>query len=87
MRDLDFEGVGLDSNNYVGRINHIEIPHERSRQRNDALKEAEQTISRSELGKLMRIARPGAIFDASADAQTIYAGEMFNISEEKNISR
>ena len=59
-------GIISDYNNYEGRINQIEIPHERARRRNDALtEEEEQTILRSKLGKLMwvaRIARPGAIY-------------------------
>ena len=48
--DPDSEGIILDPDNYEGEINHIEISHERKRRRNDALTEAEQTISRSELG-------------------------------------
>ena len=53
--------------------------------RNDALTE-EQSILRSELGKLMRIARiglPGAIYDASAAAQTFAGGEMADLQIEK----
>ena len=48
--------------------------------------ENEQTELRSELGKLMwvaRIARPGAIYDASAAAQTISVEEMKCFSEEE----
>ena len=43
------------------------------------LTENEQTILGSELGTLMwiaRIARPGAIYDASAAAQTFSTGEL-----------
>ena len=47
------DGVIRDSDNYDGGINHIEISHERAIRRNGALKEAEQTILRLELGKLM----------------------------------
>ena len=60
----DFKGVVLDSNNYEDKVNHIEISHARSKQKDDFLTEAEQSIMRSELGKLMwiaRIARPDAI--------------------------
>ena len=45
----------------------------------------EQTILRSELWKIMRIARiarPGAIYDASALAQTSPTGEMMDFPEE-----
>ena len=68
----DFKGVILDSNNYEDEINRIEIPHRRSKQKDDFLTEEEQSVMRSELGKLMwlaRIARPDAIYDASATAQ------------------
>ena len=71
------DGVIRDSDNYDGGINHIEISHERTRRRNDALTEEQQTIARSELAKLMRIARivrPGSIYDASAAAQTFSVG-------------
>ena len=73
VSDSDFEGLVLDSNDYEDKINHIEIPHERTRQRNGALTEECQAISRSVLGELMRIARiarPEAIGDASAAART-----------------
>ena len=63
--------VILDSNNCEDKIKHIEIAQSRSRQKGDFLIE-EQSVMRSELGKLMwlaRIARPGAIYDASAAAQ------------------
>ena len=68
----DFKGIILDSNNYEDKINHIEISHARSKQKDDFLTEEEQSIMRSELGKLMwlaRIARPDAIYDASAAAR------------------
>ena len=42
--DSDSECVVLDSDNYEGAIKHIEIPHGRTRQRNEALTEEEQTI-------------------------------------------
>ena len=80
----DSEGVIPDSDNYEVEINHIEISHERARQRNGALAEAEQTILRSELGKLMwvaRIARPGAIYGASAAAQKFPGGGIFEVLE------
>ena len=75
VSDSGFEGIILDSNNYGGKINHIEIPHERTRRGNGALAGEGRTILRSELGKSMRIARPGAIYDASAAAQTFSEGK------------
>ena len=66
MTDSDCEGIISYSDNYEGEINHIEIPHERTKKRNESLTE-EQSILRSGLGELMRIARiarPGAIYDA-----------------------
>ena len=80
VSNAELEGVILDSDNYEGEISHIEIPHERTRQPDEALAEADQAISRSELGKLMRaarIARPGAIYAASAAAQTFSDGGDF----------
>ena len=79
VRDSDSEWVIPDSNNYEGEINHIEIPHERTRHRHGALTEEEQSILRSELGELMwiaRISRPGAIYDDSVAAQTFYGDKM-----------
>ena len=52
----------------------------------EILTENGQTISRSELWNLMwiaRIARPGAIYDASASAQTFPTGEMMDFLEEE----
>ena len=40
----DVAGVIPDPENYEGGINHIEIAHERTRHRNDALTEEEQAI-------------------------------------------
>ena len=77
VSDSDFEGLILDSDNYEDKIDQIEIAHERENQRNGSLTEASQSILRSELWKLMRIARtarPGAIYDASAAAQTFIEG-------------
>ena len=71
--DSDFEGLVLDYNDYEGKINHIEIPHDRKRRGNGALTEADQSILRSGSGELMwiaRIARHGEIYDASFAAQT-----------------
>ena len=73
VNDGEFGGIALGSGNYEDKINHIGIPHERTRVPKEPLAEEDQTISRSELGKLMmiaRIARPGAIYDDSAAAQT-----------------
>ena len=62
------------------KINRIGISHERMMMTpGEILTENEQTALRSELGKLMwiaRIARPGAIYDASAAAQTFSVEEM-----------
>ena len=85
INDSDFSGVVSDSNKYEGRINHIEISHERTRTPEEPLTEAEQSTSRSELWKLMRsarIARPGAVYDASAAAQTFSDGEIIEFLEK-----
>ena len=82
----DSDGVILDPDNYDGEINHIEIPHERARQRNETLKEEDRAILRSEIEKLLRIsriARPVAIYDASAAARDFSVGKMVDILEEK----
>ena len=79
MGASDYDGITLDSDNYEGGINHIGISHERAKRRNGALTEAEQFILRSELRKstwVARTARPGAIYDASAAAQTFHDGKM-----------
>ena len=71
--DPDFEGLILDTDNYEDKINHIGIPHGRSKNAAEALPEVEQATLQSELWKLMRIARtarPGAICDASAADRT-----------------
>ena len=57
VSDADSDGVILDPDNYDGEINHIEIPHERTRHRNESITEEEQANLRSKFGKLMRIAR------------------------------
>ena len=49
MGDSDFGGVILDPKGYVGEINHIEIPHERSKYRPEYLADGDQAILRSEL--------------------------------------
>ena len=75
--DGEFGGIALGSVNYERGINHIGIPHGRTRAPKEPLTEDAQSISRSELGKLMRvarIARAGAIYDASAAAQTLSGG-------------
>ena len=80
--DSDPEGIILDPNNDADRINNIEIPHEWARKRNDILTEAERTVLRAELGKLIwiaRIARPGAIYNASATAQTSPGNKMVDL--------
>ena len=85
MSDSDFNGLVLDSDDYEGKINHIETPHGRTRNRNGALSEADQSILRSALRKLMRIARigrPEAIYDASAAARTFTDGRTIGGNEE-----
>ena len=47
--DSDSEGIIPDSDNYEGGINRTEIPHERTKHRNEALTEEEQAILRTEL--------------------------------------
>ena len=49
--DSDCEGLILDSDNYEGEINQIEIAHERTNRRTDALAMGEQAVLRSGLGK------------------------------------
>ena len=81
------DGIIPDSVNYGEEINHIEISHERTRTPNEPLAEDEQTISRSELGKLMRVARialPGAIYDASAARKHFMGVNMIEVLEEKD---
>ena len=77
VSDGEFGGIALESGNYEGEINHIGISYERTRAPKEPLTEDEQTILRSDLGKLMRvarIARPGAIYDDSAAAETFPDG-------------
>ena len=57
MGTADSEGIILDSNNFEGEINHIEIPHERKRQPDESLTEEDHSISRAELGKSMCVLR------------------------------
>ena len=83
---MEFGGIIPDSGNYEGEIDNIEISHERTRHPNEPLTEEEHAIWRSGLGKLMRIARiarPGAIYDAPADAQTFPEGELLDVLEQK----
>ena len=83
--DSTFDGLVLDSDDYEDKINHTEMPHGRTRHRNGALTGEEKAISRSKLGKSMwvaRIARPVAIYDASAAAQTSTEGEIIEESGE-----
>ena len=68
-----------------GGINHIGISHERTRAPKEPLTEDGQTISLSELGKsiwIARIERPGAIYDDAAAAQTFPDGELFDGLEQ-----
>ena len=69
----DFGGLILGPNNYGDKINNIGIPHERSKQTTETLAVDEQPILRSgfsELMRISRIARTGAIYDASTAART-----------------
>ena len=78
VSNADSEGIIREPGNYADKINHIEIPHERTRQPCETLTEASHAISRSELCKLMwiaRITRPGAIYDASAAAHSFSGGK------------
>ena len=71
----------LDPNKYEDDIKQIEISHERMMEPGEILTENEQAALRSELGKLMwiaRIARPAAIYDDAASAQTFSTGEMMD---------
>ena len=82
----DSEWVVLDPNGYEDKINHIGISHERMMNPDEILTENEQTALRSELGKLMwiaRIARHDAIYDASAAAQTFSVEKMEIFIEEE----
>ena len=47
--DPDFGGIILDPGNYEAKIIRIEIPHERSNQRPEAITEDAQSVLRSEL--------------------------------------
>ena len=74
-----------DSNKSDDEIIHIEISHARTRTPEEPLAEAEHAILRSELGKLMRIARiarPGVIYEESAAAQTFSGGELMDVLEK-----
>ena len=51
VSDSDFEGLISDPDNYEGEINQIEIAHERTNRRTDALAMGEQAVLRSGLGK------------------------------------
>ena len=73
----DFDGAIFYPNKYEDKINHIGISHARTRAPEKPLVEADQSIFRSEIRKSMRvarIARPCAIYDASAAAQTFSDG-------------
>ena len=75
VSNAEFEGVIPDSDNYEGKINHIEIPHERTRHPDEALTEEEHAISRSEfLLRVARIGSPDATHDSSAVEQTFSGG-------------
>ena len=79
------DGVISDSNKYEDEINHIGISHESTRAPKEPLMGADRSILRPELGKLMRIARiarPGAIYDESAAAQTFPDRELMDVSEK-----
>ena len=78
VSDSGPECVVLDSDNSADKINQLETPHGRANRRNGALTGAAQSNLRSELWKLMCIspvARPGAIYDASATEETFTDGK------------
>ena len=75
--DSDCEGIILGPNNYEGDINHIGIPHEGGSAK-WRFKGRGARYFAIGIGKSMRIARielQGAIYDASAAAQTFSEGE------------
>ena len=81
----DSDGIVSGSDKYEEKINHIEIPHARTRTPKEPLAEAERANSRPDLGKLMRIARiarPDVIYDALAAAQTFPDGEIIDFLEK-----
>ena len=66
------------------------IPHARSKEKDDFLNEREQSVMRSELVKLMRLARidrPDAIYDASAAAQNFANFKPGGCNEERLLMR
>ena len=68
-----FTGVTSSSNDYEGEIQCTPILPGRAKQKNEPLTEDGRFVLRSELGELMRIvriARPGALYGASVSAQT-----------------
>ena len=85
VSDSDYEGIMSGSNNYEGKIDIIEIPRGVSKEMPDDLTGDAQANLRSELGRLMwiaRIARPGAIYDASAAARTFTTEEIADFQNE-----
>ena len=70
----EFAGIIPDSDNYEGEINHIGISRERTRHPDEALTGEANSVLRSELGELMRIARPDSIYDASVATRTFTGG-------------
>ena len=73
----NFDGAISGPNKYDEEVNHIGIPHDRTRASGEPLAEAGLSIFLSGIGKSMmaaRIGRPGAIYDASAAAQTLSWG-------------
>ena len=84
INNEDSNGIVAGSNKYGDEVNPIEIPHFRTRAPNGPLAESDQANLRSELGKLIRIARiarPGVMYDALAAAQTFAEGEMIDFLE------
>ena len=90
VSDSDSECLISYAGNYADKTNQNGIQHGRANRRTDALTEEERAILRSGLGKLMwisRIARPGAIYDASAAAQTFYEGNWRFASGQEEFSK
>ena len=81
----EFQGLSMGANRYEDKIKSIEISPARMRTPHEPLTEGDISISRTELGKLTRIARmarPELIYDSAAAAQVISNGEIINVSKK-----
>ena len=85
VNNEDFDGIVPGANKYEGAINHIEIPHDRTRTPEEPLAEAEKAKFRADLGISMgiaRIARPDLIYGELAAAQTFSGGAIIGFLEK-----